>query len=123
MNMIHTNKGNRPLQSFIVKFVLICTMVFVLLPGLAPQSALAADANETATDVGLGFASFLTTLPYGAVKIAYAGIGAIIGGFTYALTAGDLDSANVVWEKSLLGTYVITPDHLTGDKQIRFIGP
>jgi len=50
-------------------------------------------------------------------------LAAIIGEVTYLLTAGDLNSANVIWEKSLLGHYVITPDHLTGDKPVKFIGP
>jgi len=104
------------------RLILLCTSMLVLSPGAATESAWA-DDGKTASDVGLGIASFITTLPYGAIKIAYAGLGAIIGGFTYLLTAGDLDSANVVWEKSLLGTYVITPDHLTGEKPIRFLGP
>ena len=94
----------------------------MLVSGFSAQPVLA-DTAEKATDAGLGIASFVSTLPYGAVKLAYAGLGAIVGGFTYLLTAGDLDSANIVWEKSLLGTYVITPDHLTGDKQVRFLGP
>ncbi|MGB0909639.1 MAG: hypothetical protein ACPGYT_04705 [Nitrospirales bacterium] len=102
--------------------VLLFTLILLFTPGIATQAALA-DTGDNAKDVGLGLASFVTTLPYGAVKIAYAGLGAIIGGFTYLLTAGDVDTANIVWEKSLLGTYVITPDHLTGDKPVRFIGP
>ena len=110
----------QPLYFFMLVF--LCSLFLLISPGIGTQPAWA-DAGETATDVGLGFASFVSTLPYGAIKIAYAGLGAIIGGFTYVLTAGDLDSANIVWEKSLLGTYVITPDHLTGDKPVRFIGP
>ncbi len=102
--------------------VFLFTLVLLFSPGISIQSAYA-DGGEDAKEVGLGLASFVSTLPYGAIKIAYAGLGAIIGGFTYALTAGDLDSANIVWEKSLKGTYVITPEHLTGDKPVRFIGP
>ena len=109
-------------QTHYSMLILFFTLTLLFPPGIATQVALA-DTGDNAKDVGLGLASFVTTLPYGAVKIAYAGLGAIIGGFTYLLTAGDVDTANIVWEKSLLGTYVITPDHLTGDKPVRFIGP
>ena len=73
--------------------------------------------------MSLGIASFVTTLPYGAVKLAYAGLGAVVGGFSYVLSVGDLDTAETVWEKSLLGKYVLTPSHLTGDEPIKFMGP
>ncbi len=115
-----TAQSNRSSSSFL--FVMLFTLSLLIAPGISTQSAWA-DAGENATEVGLGVASFVATLPYGAVKIAYASLGAIIGGFTYLLTAGDLESANVVWEKSLLGTYVLTPDHLKGDKQVYFLGP
>ncbi|MCA9471392.1 MAG: hypothetical protein MRJ96_09795 [Nitrospirales bacterium] len=104
--------------------LLYWTVMSMLMLGLSAQPVFAEEEkSDKAADIGLGIASFLSTLPYGAVKIAYAGLGAIVGGFTYLLTAGDLDSANIVWEKSLLGTYVITPEHLTGDKPVRFLGP
>ena len=102
--------------------IILLTLTLLLSPEIATQPAWA-DAGENASEVGLGIASVVATLPYGALKIAYAGLGTIIGGFTYLLTAGDLDSANIVWEKSLLGTYVITPDHLKGEKPVRFVGP
>ena len=110
------------LLSYVSRLALCIIMTIVLLPGIAAQSAWA-ETEEKATDVGLGIASFVTTLPYGAVKMAYAGLGAVIGGLTYLLTAGDIDSANSVWENSLLGTYVLTPEHLKGEKPIRFMGP
>ena len=99
--------------------VLLATILFQV----TPTSTAWAETGNTAADMGLGIASFITTLPYGAVKLAYAGLGAIIGGFTYVLTVGNEDAAGTVWEKSLLGTYVLTPSHLTGDEPIRFIGP
>ena len=104
------------------RILLLCTTLFVLSPGVVTQPVWA-DTEEKATEVGLGVASFVTTLPYGAVKLAYASLGAVIGGLTLLLTAGDLNSANTVWEKSLLGHYVITPDHLTGEVPLKFVGP
>ena len=100
----------------------LTTILFTVILLQSPSTAWAQEGN-TAADMGLGIASFVATLPYGAVKLAYAGLGAIVGGFTYVLTAGNQDAAETVWDKSLLGTYVLTPSHLTGEKPIRFIGP
>jgi hypothetical protein len=61
-------------------------------------------------------------LVYFPAKLVYATLGGIVGGFTYALTGGDLDTAKEVWEPSFYGTYVITPDHLKGNEPVRFFG-
>ena len=102
--------------------VVILLVSVVLSQAMLSQTAYA-ETGDATSDAGLGVASFVATLPYGALKLAYAGLGAIVGGFTYVLTGADLDSAKIVWKKSILGTYVLTPDHLTGNKPIRFIGP
>ena len=39
------------------------------------------------------------------------------------ITGGDNRAAQKVWDASLKGTYIITPDHLKGRKNIAFIGP
>ncbi|GJL53501.1 MAG: hypothetical protein NPIRA02_06330 [Nitrospirales bacterium] len=122
MKHIIADSQHRTQASYWTRVLLLCTSLCLLFPAVGPATALA-DTGEKATDIGLGLASFVTTVPYGAVKVAYAGLGAIIGGFTYLLTAGDIDSANVIWEKSLLGHYVITPDHLTGNTPVKFVGP
>ena len=115
---VHTCK-----RFFSHRILVIMIVTVVMVHGILGQTAWAEETGNTAGDAGLGIASFVATLPYGALKLAYAGLGAIIGGFTYVLTGADLDSAKIVWEKSVLGTYVLTPEHLTGDKPIRFIGP
>ena len=109
-------------KRFLSQFLTTVILTTILFQGI-PTSTAWAETGNAAADMGLGIASFISTLPYGAVKLAYAGLGAIIGGFTYVLTAGNEDAAGTVWEKSLLGTYVLTPSHLTGDEPIRFIGP
>jgi hypothetical protein len=55
-------------------------------------------------------------------KTLYAVGGGITGGFTYALTGGDYDTARNVWEMSLGGTYVMTPSMLRGEQPIHFAG-
>jgi hypothetical protein len=80
------------------------------------------EKQDTASEAGLGAASVILSIPYGAAKIAYAILGGITGGFTYALTGGNLKAAEAVWDTALRGTYIITPDHLRGEKPIRFLG-
>ena len=74
------------------------------------------------TQAGLGLGSMLTNLVYMPVKVTYAALGAITGGLTYALTGGSYDTAQAVWVASLGGTYVITPDMLTGERTVEFTG-
>ena len=78
--------------------------------------------SASPTQFGIGAASVVLSIPYGAAKITYAALGAVIGGFTYLFSAGDKEAAKAVWTPSLNGTYVLTPDHLKGDKPIQFLG-
>ncbi len=94
----------------------LCLSVFIGGP------ARAADNPGTAEEVGLGIASVILTIPYGVSKLLYAGLGSVVGGFSWILSGGNTDTAESIWNPSLHGTYVITPDHLRGRKPIRFIG-
>src|SRR5256885_16030462 len=54
---------------------------------LAPV-AWAAEQNSNpnpAADLGLGMASFICSVPYGAIKVAVAILGGVIGGVTHVL--------------------------------------
>ncbi len=83
-------------------------------------------ANEEepapSTEAALGLGSGILTLVYLPAKVVYATLGGIVGGFTYALTGGNLETAQSVWEPSFYGTYVITPEHLKGNEAVRFYG-
>lgn len=104
-----------------VGLTLTILQLAVIPPGWAQQQD--EDATQsTASQFGLGVSSFFLTIPYGVAKVVYAMMGGIIGGFTYALTGGNEGAAKAVWDTSLRGTYVITPDHLKGDKAVRFLG-
>lgn len=78
--------------------------------------------QHTAAQFGLGAASVFLTIPYGLSKFLFASLGGIFGGFTYVFSAGNEKAATAVWHTSMRGTYVITPEHLKGDKAIRFFG-
>ena len=79
-------------------------------------------SQSTASQFGLGAASVFLTIPYGLAKVVMASLGGIFGGCTYVFSAGNEKAAKAVWDTSLRGTYVITPDHLKGDKAVRFFG-
>ena len=90
---------------------------------LAPGSAQAADDSaSTGSDFVTGLGCLLVAPVYGAAKLAFAISGGLVGGLAWAFSGGNIETADSVWDPTLKGTYVITPDHLTGRKPIEFIG-
>ncbi len=76
----------------------------------------------TASSAGMGLAAGLLTIPYVVCKAVFAIGGGIVGGLTYVFTGGNESAAKSVWTTSMYGTYIITPEHLQGDRPIRFLG-
>ena len=119
MNIMKT-LGHQKACATVVGLALLVACAF---PGGSAWAISGGDQYETTgSGAGLGAAGWLLSIPYGAGKVAFAALGGIIGGFTYALTGGDLDTAKKVWTTSIYGTYVITPDHLNGERPLRFFG-
>lgn len=103
--------------------LVIMIITFLSLTPGNPANLRAENDTRTGTSqLVTGASCFLLTPVYGAFKLAFAGTGAIIGGFTWLFTGGDEGAAQKVWDSSLKGTYVITPDHLSGEKPVEFIG-
>ncbi len=100
----------------------VCAFTFVVCLGLPGMSWAQEEESSQSNEAALGLGSGLLTFVYLPAKVVYAALGGIVGGFTYALTGGDLDTAQAVWEPSFYGTYVITPDHLKGNEPVRFYG-
>jgi hypothetical protein len=73
-------------------------------------------------DAGWGTLTVLTNVVYMPAKIIYATAGGITGGFAFALTGGDLQTAETVWVTTMGGTYVVTPGMLQGQEMIAFTG-
>ena len=103
----------------------LCTMLTAPLawtqePAPAPSS----DGTEggSASSAGMGAAAGLSTLLYLPIKAAFAIGGGIVGGLAYAFSGGNETAAKSIWTTSMYGTYIITPDHLRGDRPIRFLG-
>jgi hypothetical protein len=101
----------------------LCGLVCAFVIALAPVSALAEDPGEgMPAEGGLGFGAAVATLIYGPAKIVYALGGTVVGGLAWAFSGGDADVAWTVLTPSVRGDYVITRDHLTGERPIEFFG-
>ena len=87
----------------------------------APPSS-ASTEGGSASSAGMQAAAGFSTLLYLPFKAAFAIGGGIVGGLTYVFSGFDESSAKKVWNTTLYGTYIITPEHLQGDKPIRFLG-
>jgi hypothetical protein len=72
--------------------------------------------------LGLQVGSGVLSILYTPFKVVYAGLGGLMGGLAYLLTAGNEHTAQSVWDASLRGTYWLTPDHLQGNEAIQFKG-
>jgi hypothetical protein len=67
-------------------------------------------------------ASAVATILYFPLKAAFAIGGGIVGGLAYVFSGGSEQTAKGIWVPSMYGTYVITPEHLSGDRAVRFLG-
>jgi len=101
----------------------ILSVAFGLLLGATGGPALAEEIPEASPQgAGLQAASWVLTIPYGAVKSAYAIGGGIVGSLAWVVTGGSTDVAKSVWIPSMTGDYIVQPQHLTGEKTLYFVG-
>src|SRR2546428_9209491 len=87
---------------------------------LAPV-AWAAEQNSNpnpAADLGLGMASFICSVPYGAIKVAVAILGGVIGGVTYVLSGFGQRTAGAGLVHTDEGGYIRTPGPPPREKKI-----
>ncbi len=103
--------------------LVVCAFAFAVCLGLPSTSLAQEEESSPSNEAALGLGSGLLTFLYLPAKVVYATLGGIVGGFTYGLTGGNLNAAQLVWEPSVYGTYVITPEHLKGNEPVRFYGP
>ena len=89
-----------------------------------PLPAASSDSTEggSASSAGMGAAAGLSTILYLPLKAAFAIGGGLVGGLAYAFSGGNETAAKSIWTTSMYGTYIITPEHLRGDRPIRFLG-
>jgi hypothetical protein len=75
-----------------------------------------------ASSAGMQAAAFFSSILYAPFKLAFAIGGGIVGGLAYAFSGGNEQAAKSIWHTSMYGTYLITPEHLRGDRPVRFLG-
>lgn len=98
---------------------------FAIALGAGPVSAeelVSQEAKETATHGGKGVAAGLSSVVYAPVKVAYAAGGSIVAGLAWVLSGGDSEVAKPIIDASVRGDYVVTPEHLTGERSLEFVG-
>ena len=71
---------------------------------------------------GLGVGSVLCTLVYGPAKVVYATLGSLTGGLAWLLTGGRTDVPREIIQPAVRGDYVVTPEHLTFNQPLMFVG-
>jgi hypothetical protein len=89
----------------------------------APLPGLAEERESTAYSGLTGVGAAFCTLVYAPLKVVYALGGSVISGFAWAWTLGDTDVAGPILRSAVRGDYVVTPSHLEGRRDLRFVGP
>lgn len=127
----HLSSSNRPRETSIFKlvavFMLLALCTVTMVPsvwsqdGTVPSSGTSTEGG-TPSSAGMQVAAGFSTLLYLPLKVAFAIGGGIVGGLAYAFSGGNEQAAKSIWDTSLYGTYLITPDHLQGNRPIRFLG-
>jgi hypothetical protein len=109
------------MKTITVKLLAVSLAVAICLTPVA-WAAEQSNGENPGTDMGLGVASVLCSIPYGVAKVVLAVLGGVTGAFTYVLSGFDKKAADAVWYTTIEGDYVVTPDHLRGKKDLRFTG-
>jgi hypothetical protein len=102
----------------------VLAIVLALVITITGSTAAATDTSgNTPAGVALQATSWVLTVPYGAVKVAYSLGGGILGGLAWLATGGRTETAQAIWNPSMKGDYIVQPQHLTGEKPLHFMGP
>lgn len=98
----------------LVACALLVTVVMAARPARAEEGFF--------TKAGIGLGTALVNVLYIPAKFTYATVGGLIGGFAWLLSLGDTDTAMGVWEPTMGGSYIVTPDMLRGRESLEFTG-
>jgi hypothetical protein len=114
--------GGRPNKLQLVTVIVTLAFCSMIAAPAWSQSSAADTQQGTASGAGMQAASAVATILYFPLKAAFALGGGIVGGLAYAFSGGSEQTAKNIWVPSMYGTYVITPEHLSGDRPVRFLG-
>jgi hypothetical protein len=105
--------------------LVLCTLTMVPSAWSQENAATPSSASPeggNASSAGMGAAAAVATILYFPFKAAFAIAGGIVGGLAYVFSGANEQAAKSIWDTSLRGTYYISPDHLQGNRPIRFLG-
>ena len=124
---VFTSTGSTPLFRLVAIGLVVALCTILTVPAAWSQETTpptSSDSTEggSASSAGMGAAAGLSTILYLPLKAAFAIGGGLVGGLAYAFSGGNETAAKSIWTTSMYGTYIITPEHLRGDKPIRFLG-
>jgi hypothetical protein len=105
-----------------VIFVVIIAYSSMFVAPAWSQSSSADAQQGTASGAIMGATAGAATILYFPFKAAFAIGGGIVGGLAYVFSGFSESTAKSIWVPSVYGTYVITPEHLSGDRPVRFLG-
>ena len=127
----YSSSSNRPGKATSFKLALVFLLLALCTVTMAPAAWSQTSANSPSSvsteggdtsSAGMQVAAGASTLLYFPLKAAFAIGGGIVGGLAYVFSGGNENAAKSIWTTSLYGTYIITLDHLQGNRPIRFLG-
>ena len=64
----------------------------------------------------------LANVVYFPAKVLFAGGGAVVSGVSYVATLGRPQPTDEIWDASVRGNYVVTPEMIEGRAPVHFVG-
>ncbi len=98
-----------------MRLVLMALIVVITCSVLVPSAW-----SQAPPDIQLTAAA--ATILYFPFKAAFALGGGVVGGLAYVVPGFCEITAKRIWIPSIYGTYIITPEHLSRDRPVRFLG-
>jgi hypothetical protein len=81
-----------------------------------------ADEESAGSRFFWGLGSGICTLLYTPLKVVYAASAIPVAGLVYLWSVGDAEMTGRVIGRATAGDFVVTPDHLKGERRLVFIG-
>ena len=90
--------------------------------GAAGTAASAKEGQEEHHSPLTYVGTVLADVVYFPAKVVFAGAGALTSGVAYVLTLGDSSVSTNIWNASVNGSYILTPDMIEGKQPVHFVG-
>lgn len=97
-------------------------LVGVVLSAMLAVPAVPARATEPSPEAGYALLTGVSNLGYFPLKVLMAGGGLLIGTVASVLAGGNERVAYAIWVPTASGSYFLTPENLSGQTPVDFIG-